>query len=328
MYIEPKIYLRAAVAAAAVACMPAHAALTLTADGEAKGFELNLFLDQVPASGYCCGPVGVATNRSGQVVVQDYPKGRNYVYTNVNNQHFNAAVSSAPYATFSYAAALTNAGGTLYATNNDSGGRIYRLKPDGSIDAPVTAPGAGGHGIWTNFATGHLVATTGSTINDIDPVTGSFTTIVRGVDVDGVSVSSDGKTIYGASAGHVYGWNYAGTLTYDSGYLGSPDGIGVIQGNNPFAGNIVANDNAGRVWLLDPLAHTSLVIASGGSRGDYVGVDSTDGSLFLTQTDSIYRLSCGADCGFTPTVPEPSNALLLLAGAGGLLGRSLIRRKR
>lgn len=328
MFFEPKLCMRVLIGAVAVAGMPAQAALTLTSDGLAKGFELNLFADQFPASGYCCGPLGVATNNAGQVVVQGYPNGRNYVYNNVNNQHFSDAVSSAAYASSSYGAAITNLNGTLYATNNDAGSVIYKLKPDGSVDSPLTGPGVGGHGIWTNYVTGHLVAATGSTINDIDPATGAYTTIVSGVDVDGVSVSRDGKTIYGANAGHVYGWNYSGVLTYDSGYLGSPDGTGVIQGNNPFAGNIVSNDNSGNVWLLDPLAHTSVLIASGGSRGDYVGVDSTDGSLFLTQTDSIYRLSCGVDCGFTPTVPEPGNAWLLLAGTGALLGRTLSRRKR
>jgi len=260
------------------------------------------------------------------VVLQDYPQGRNYVFSDVDGQHFSNALSSAPFSSFSYGSALANSGGTLYATNNDAGQIVYKLHADGSIDTALTASGVGGHGLWTNQATSHLLASTGGVINDINPTTGSFTTIVRGYDVDGVSVSQDGSVIYGATGGHVLGWNYSGTLVYDSGFIGSPDGTGVIQGNNKFSGDIIANANDGTVWLLDPTAHTSIVIASGGSRGDYVNVDNTNGSLFLTQTDRVYRLSCGKDCGFTTPVPEPETYALMLAGMG-LLAVAVRRRR-
>jgi len=310
-----------------LAALPAQAALTLTAAGIAKGFNLTLFVDQAPNTGFCCGPLGVATNNLGQVVLQDYSNGKNNVFADIDNQHFSAAISAATFVSNSYGVALANSGGTLYATNNDAGQIVYRLNADGSPAAPVTGAGVGGHGLWTNPATGHLVASNGSVINDINPVTGSFSTIVRGIDVDGVSVSQDGSFIYGASGGHVFGWNYAGALVYDSGFLGSPDGTGVIQGNNLLSGDIIANSNDGQVWLLDPVAHTAVVIANGGSRGDYVGVDNTNGSLFLTQTDSVYRLTCGTDCAFTNTVPEPETYALMLAGlaALGVIGR---RRQR
>jgi hypothetical protein len=316
-----------ALALAAYSAPPAHAALTLTADGVSKGFTLSLFVDQVPASGYCCGPLGIATNSFGQVVMQAYPTGKNWVFNDVDNQHFSAALSSASYSSFSYGAAITNSGGNLFATNNDAGGVVYKLNPDGSINSPLTGTGVGGHGIWTNPITGHLVAANGSTIRDIDPVSGTNTIIVNGIDVDGVSVSKDGTVVYGAGGGHVFGWNYSGTLVYDSGFLGNPDGTGVIQGNNLFSGDIIANDNSGNVWLLDPVAHTSVIIANGGSRGDYVGVDGTNGTLFLTQTDSVYRLGCGPDCFFTPPpVPEPETYALMLGGLA-LLGWVARRRR-
>lgn len=311
------------------ATLPAQAQLALTPAGIMKGFTLSLFVDQVPASGFCCGPLGIGTNSLGQVVMQDYPNGRNYVFNDVDGQHFGASLSSAAFSSFSYGAAITNSGGTLYATNNDAGGVIYKLNADGSINSPLTLPGAGGHGLWTNPATGHLVAATSSVINDINPTTGAFAPIVSGVNVDGVSVSQDGLTIYGATGGHVFGWNYAGALVFDSGNIGSPDGTGVIQGSNLFSGDIVANSNDGTVWLLDPVTHTNTVIASGGSRGDYVGVDGTNGSLFLTQTDSVYRLGCGADCFFTPPpVPEPETYALMLAGLGVLAAATRRRKER
>jgi len=315
--------------ASAVAAPTANAALSLTAAGISDGFTLSLFVDQVPASSsFCCGPLGIATNSFGQVVMQDYPNGRNYVFNDVDNQHFSANLSSAPFASSSYGAAITNSGGTLFATNRDAGSIIYRLNADGSINSPLTGTGIGGHGLWTNPVTGHLVTANDSQIRDVNQLTGASTVIVSGIDVDGVSVSADGLTIYGASGGHVFGWNYSGSLVYDSGALGSPDGTGVIQGSNLFAGDLISNDNDGNVFLLNPTTHVNTLIASGGSRGDYVGLDNTNGTLFLTQTDSVYRLGCGPSCFFVPPpVPEPETYALMLAGfaALGVVGR---RRRR
>ena len=252
MTARAKMLFLALFGAMLLASLPARAGLTLTAAGIAKGFNLTLFVDQAPNTGFCCGPLGIATNSLGQVVLQDYGNGKNNVFADIDNQHFSAAISAATFVSNSYGAALANSGGTLYATNNDAGQVVYKLNTDGSIASALTASGVGGHGLWTNPVTGHLVASTGSVINDIDPTTGAFTTIVRGVDVDGVSVSQDGSFIYGATGGHVLGWNYAGVLVYDSGNIGSPDGTGVIQGNNLLSGDIIANSNDGQVWLLDP----------------------------------------------------------------------------
>ena len=205
------------------AVVPSQAALTLTPVGIAKGFTLSLFVDQVPNTGFCCGPLGIATNNIGQIVVQDWANKTNNVFLDVDNQHFSAKLSSAAFGASSYGSALTNSGGTLYATQNDVG-KVFTLNPDGSVNAPLTAAGAGGHGIWTNPITGHLAAATGSAINDINPTTGAFTPIVSNIDVDGVSVAADGSVVYGATGGHVFGWNYTtGALVYDSGGIGSPE---------------------------------------------------------------------------------------------------------
>ena len=75
--------------------------------------------------------------------------------------------------------------------------------------------------------------------------------------------------------------------------------------------------NAGFVGLLNPGNNQLTVIASGGTRGDYVSTDVTNGTLLLVCSDVIYRLSCGPNCAIgqpiTPTegsVPEPSGTML------------------
>jgi hypothetical protein len=324
-------------AAAAVATVtvttgdPARAALTLTAAGIADGFALSLFADTPgPASG-CCGPLGIATNNLGQVVLQYYPTSSNFVFNDVDGQHLpGTALSSAPFVSTSYGVAITNDGGTLYAGNNDQGGQVFQLNPNGSSAGVVpNTSGKAGHGIATNPVTGHLEAASANGIFDINPANGaSF--LIKNVNADGVSVSADGKTVYAAIGGDVFGFDIAsGNQVYDSGYIGSPDGTGVIQGTNQFSGDIVSNDNDGTVKLLDPVHNTVVTIASGGTRGDYVGLDLTNGSLFLTQSDSVYRLTCGQGCSFTPPPPPgvPEPATLTLIGTG-LVAFGLIRRRR
>src|SRR3984893_2482404 len=328
------------IAAAAVATVTvatggaARAALTLTAAGIADGFGLSLFADTPgPATG-CCGPLGIATNNLGQVVLQYYPVGLNFVFNDVDGQHLpGTALSSAPFVSGSYGAAITNDGGTLYAGNNDQSGQVFQLNPDGSSAGAVpNTAGKAGHGIATNPVTGHLEAASANGIFDINPGNGaSF--LIRNVNADGVSVSAAAHhTTVAPRVGWVFfGLDIAsGNQFYDSGNIASPDGTGVIQGNNQFAGDIVSNDNDGTVKLLDPVANTVVTIASGGTRGDYVGIDLTNGSLSLTQSHSVYRLSCGPNCSFTPPPPPPSvpePASLTLIGAG-LAALGLVRRRQ
>ena len=59
----------------------------------------------------------------------------------------------------------------------------------------------------------------------------------------------------------------------------------------------------GYLGLLDPTTGIETIIASGGSRGDYVAPDITNGTLFLTQSESALRLSCGEGCGIGVTPP-------------------------
>jgi hypothetical protein len=151
--------------------------------------------------------------------------------------------------------------------------------------------------------------------------------------VDGVSMSANGQIIYGAISGQVVGYNSTTGAQVFTSLLSagnSPDGTGVIGGSGPLAGYIISNDNDGTVWLINPTTGIGTEIASGGTRGDYVGLDGNNGSLFLTQTNEIFTLGCGAGCGFVGVsgVPEPSTWAMLILGFAGVGFMSYRRRSQ
>jgi hypothetical protein len=190
-------------------------------------------------------------------------------------------------------------------------------------------------GMAGNPVSGHLLATTGQgQIIDINPAgnggTGSATVVTSpGSGYDGVTVSPDGATVYFEQNSHIYGYTIAtGALVFDSGALaGGPDGIGVISSNNSLNGQLVVNFNGvglvGSVGLLNPTTKVLTMIATGGTRGDYVSPDPTNGSVFLDYSDVVYRLSCGPNCAIggaaLPATPAPATWLLVGIGFACLL---------
>ncbi len=63
-----------------------------------------------------------------------------------------------------------------------------------------------------------------------------------------------------------------GAQVFDSGFI--PDGIdGTAIGYGNLAGNIFVNTNGGTVFEVNLTTNAQTLIASGGSRGDFVTVD-------------------------------------------------------
>ncbi len=227
-----------------------------------------------------------------------------------------------------YASALATLNSVTYGTHySDNTVRIVNL--NGSEGAIVANVGRGG--LSADQARGTLLAATNLGLVEINPANPNPATNYRVVggsgNIDGVTVSPDGSIAYVEDGGHILGLRISdGFQLYDSGFLGTPDGVGVIT-SGALTGKLIVNFNDGTLHMLDPTAMTNTVIANGGSRGDYVGFD-PNGTLFVSQSDRLLRLSLsnGTIGGGGNGVPEPATWAMMIVGMGGI-GCSLRRRR-
>ncbi len=320
--------------AALSAARPAQAQLTLTPAGTALGFSLSTFATGFPTD-VGIGPLGIAFPSTGGVLVTDFPGNVRLFPTDTDGQNAGSVPVAQNYGDRN-AIGLAQLGGNIYMTYRGPQ-EVVQLNLDGTFNQTIVGNLGAATGIVSNPANGHLyVSNIGNNIYDVNPITKTATPLVSGFFVDGVSLSPDGKTLYGADeqTGHLVGFStLSGAQTFDSGYI--PGGIdGTASGYGNLAGNIFVNTNGGTVFEVNLTTDAQTLIASGGSRGDFVTVDFSNGpfngTLLLTQTDRIVRLT-DTGGGFGPPVPEASTfvstGLLMLGGLGLLLAARKRSRK-
>ncbi len=286
----------------------ASAAMTLTPAGIDLGFSLTTFADQIPANGSGVGPVGIASFGANSVIVSGYANGTTRIFDDVDGQHY-TTTGVAGIATFggNDAAGLTVLGGNIYMALQSSG-KVVQLNNDGSINHTLAGSFPGATGIDANPATNRLYVSNpfGGPTSEVDPVTGLATTTFGG-SADGLTLSPDNTILYAEVGSHIIGYNattYA--AVFDSGFISGADGV--VIGIGPLAGNIYVNTNFGTIVQVNTTTLVQTPIATGGSRGDLVNLDTFNGTLLLTQTDRVLRLIPPAG-GF---LPEPGSLLLIV----------------
>jgi hypothetical protein len=309
--------------------------MALTAAGTSDGFKLTTFATGFPtqadeANG-TAGPLGMAFVDGG-VFVGDAPGNVRFFPTDTDGQTIAAAPSLNDFG-FNNALGVAQVGANVYLAQQTSG-KVVQINPtSGAVLSTLTSIG-NATGITLDPSTQHLFVSTyqANNVYDVDPSNGT-TTLFTNAFLDGLS--TDGTTLYGADpgTGHVLGFNIATKAqVFDSGAIaGVPDGTALGAGK--FAGDLFANTNGGTLVEINLATQAQTLIASGGSRGDFVQVDPSNDTLLLTQTDSILRLAPPSGAGFNggggnPTVPLPAAAWQTIGFFGIAAGLKSIKALR
>ena len=324
--MRTKVLSLCAAAVLATSFAQAASAASLTVAGISQGFSLSTFVSSIPSNG-AVGPVGITFLGSNSVMISSYATGLIQTYTDVDGQTPGTAVNGSNFGG-NNPAGLANLNGTIYVALQGSG-RIDQLNSNGTFNHQLAGFFPSATGLVADAFTGHLyVSEIGSgPIFEVDPVTGLAVGSGFGGNADGLTLSSDGSTLYAEINSHILGFNTTThNQVFDSGFI--PGGAdGVAFGSGSLAGQLFVNTNSGQVIEVDETTSAQTVIVTGGSRGDFVSVDPFTNTLLLTQTDSILRLTPPSNGGFVP-VPLPAavwSGLALLGAVGGL---SFINRRR
>lgn len=314
----------------------AQADLTLTPAAIAAGYGLTTFATDFPnvSSGVPnvsnVGPLGIAFTNSGGVLVSDYPGNVRLFPTDADGQSAASAPVGQNYG-FNNALGLATVGSNIYlasGTNN----QIFRLNPNGTFNSVVLGGLSNPLGLTTNPVNGHLFLTNSGAgqVLDVNPVTGTFSVLVGGLrDLDGISIAPDGSVVYVVvgGTGLLQGFNTStGSLVFST---PAPFVDGTALGTGSLAGTIFANTINGNLIQVNLTSGIQTLIATGGSRGDFVAV-APNSTLLVTQTDKILRLTAPSGGGFGGgggVVPEPGTLALAAAGLLPLVGVVTRRRK-
>jgi sugar lactone lactonase YvrE len=279
--------------------------LTLTPAAQAAGFTLSTFATGFPERSDGLGPLGITFPASGGVLVDDGPGNIRLFPSDTDGQDATQVAPTASYGT-SNAAGLARVGNTLYL-NMGQANRIVQVNDNGTVNHVISFPDQAiqnPDGVAVDTLNGHLfVSAFNGAIYDVDPVASTLT-LFKNVPSDGLAFDAAHGILYAAlysAAGpgnRVQGFDIATkNVVFDSGPIqGGPDGIAVGMGT--LVGNLFVNTNGGTLFEINLQTMAQTVIASAGSRGDFVAVDPTNGTLLVTQSDRILRLAAPSNGGF------------------------------
>lgn len=299
---------------------PLNADMMLTTAGVDQNLTLSTFATGFPSSS-SVGPLGIAFLPSGGLLVSDYPGNVRLFATDADGQNASSAPVAQNYGGAN-AVGLAQTGGQIYMTRQATGD-LVQINPNGTFNQVIVTGMPDATGIVADQLTGHLFVSlpNSGVIYDVDPVAKTKIVFATVADPDGLTMSADGSTLYAEANGHIIGWNTTSKAqVFDSGAIpGGPDGTAIGAGF--FAGELFVNTNSGQLIEINQSTHAQTLLATGGSRGDFVTVDPNNDTLLLTQTDRVLRVT-----GITfTTTPEPTS--LGLVGVGFGLAVLVFRRR-
>ena len=273
--------------------------LTLTPAAIGMGFQMKQFAYNFGDEGDAF-TAGTAFNNKGDALIIDALASRLYhLYSEVNDQDVKQSFIST---TISGDFGLTTYQGHIYAGgySAENQSRIVELDQNGiyqktiypSLGQPSILGVVGG--IKVNPNNGHFFVANiyQGYIIEVDP-----DALTAGIwmshlsEPDGIAISDDGRFVYIAeySANRVVGYDLnTKAKILNASMPGSPDGIALGYGRLDH--KLFANCQNGQVWMVDLVTGLKTLIADGGSVfADFVE-PAPDGSLFLTQGETVARL--------------------------------------
>ena len=316
----------AALASSANAQITPEAPAGLVLTPYAASFSLASYVNNVPDYTTTVGPLGVGYRTDGKVMVTNAKGELRIFQDHVGPWNWTSPFAIGPTRAQSDAACIAQlkiGGVWKYYLSEAISGRIVEIDQNGVDVSPVHSiflsgvlclipyPPEVASVALSNAHKGHLFATSlnGVGIYEIDPIANVVSTLIAnaGTTPDGIAFSPDGAVIYAACPAEfvlkgydvsVFGHPLVWTSPVTSPPM-HPDGIAV--GTGTLTGYVYTNCNEGVVWEFGvpggPHPSTVNLIASGGTRGDFIASDpgnpcSSMGhpSLLLTQTHDLVRL--------------------------------------
>jgi hypothetical protein len=286
----------------------------------APGYALTDFATGFNTAGGCVGPIGLAFDASGNLIVGDPANGLLYKF-GPNGGVATTAINSTPI------------GATLLGLTFSKDGRLYGVRravgdvveinpTTGAVIRVVASVSGGENGIATDPISGDLFVTTSFgglwRISGFSSGPGTATQYTGLDDNDGIVFAPDGTLFVAGINGEV--WSISGTggptppiVTVLATLPGRPDGIALAAnvanpGRPPF---LFVNRNDGTLSKVDLTQSPPIVsnVFTGGSRGDFVAVG-PDGCAYATQTDRVLKVTnADGSCPFAPTSAAPGLSL-------------------
>jgi hypothetical protein len=300
----------------------AMAQMALTSAAISQGLALTTYASNfTPNSGGShIGPIGLAWTPNGNVLVTTNPGTLVVLPNDADGQN-----ASSPLSTVSYVnhggISLAQMAGNIYMTDQ-ANGNIDVLNNNGTLNHIAFTGVTDATEVVADPNNDHLYVTENvpNVVVDINLNSDSFTNFSTPTAPNGICITPNGSVLYVSANDHILGYNTGNRAEiYDSGDVGAITGIAL--GSGVENGDVIANLTNGTLISVNLATDVSTLLASGGTRGDELTVDPTNGSLMVTQDTTVLRMT-----GAT-SVPEPGSATIWFGAAAALICRRPNRRR-